>query len=68
MEINQIINSKIQEELREEILKADGNEVFFRGILDENRKVYKIDVLARGNNHSVPAILKTNEKRRNYNS
>ncbi|WP_353893207.1 helicase C-terminal domain-containing protein [Proteinivorax hydrogeniformans] len=38
------------------ILTAKGNEVFFRGFLSDD-KVIDVEVLARGNEFSVPAIL-----------
>ncbi|WP_300360702.1 helicase C-terminal domain-containing protein [Fusobacterium sp.] len=57
MDINLRITSEIQQEMKKEIEEAGGNEVFFRGILDEEKRVSKIIVVARGNKYSVPAIL-----------
>lgn len=57
MDINLRITPEIQEEIKNNIIEAGGNEVFFRGILDEEKKVSKIFVIARGNKYSVPAIL-----------
>jgi ATP-dependent DNA helicase DinG len=42
--------------LREEIGEAGGNEVFALGFLDENRKITRIEVSARGNEDSVLAL------------
>ena len=57
MDINLKIAFDIQQEIKKEIKEAGGNEVFFRGILDENKVVNKVQVIARGNKYSVPAIL-----------
>ena len=48
--------------MKKEIEKIDGNEIFFRGIPDENGVVIEFEVLARGNKHSVPAVLKQMRK------
>jgi ATP-dependent DNA helicase DinG len=42
--------------LREEIAEAGGSEVFALGFLDENRKITRIEVSARGNEDSVLAL------------
>jgi ATP-dependent DNA helicase DinG len=42
--------------LREEIEEAGGNEVFALGFLDENRKIIRIEVTARGNEGAVLAL------------
>ena len=60
--INEKFSSEAIVKMREEISKADGNEVFFRGIPDDNGIVTKVQVLARGNKHSVPAILRVMRK------
>lgn len=44
--------------LRGAIVDAGGNEVFFLGSVDEDRLVSSVRVLARGNRHAVPALLK----------
>ncbi len=62
MNINEKINPEIQKEMQEKISEAGGNEVFFRGVLDEEGIVSKIEVLARGNKHSVPALIKRMKK------
>ena len=43
--------------IREAVTKANGNEVFCVGKINENSLVYDIRVFARGNRQSVPAIL-----------
>lgn len=53
----------VMEKMREAIEEAHGNEVFFRGIPDENRIVTEVEVIARGNKGAVPAILKRMKKR-----
>ena len=41
------------------IQEARGNEVFFIGRVDENKVVDRVDVLARGNEVEVPAIIRS---------
>lgn len=62
MDIRDKISEKAIEKMRGEIEFASGNEVFFRGIVDENLKVVEVEVLARGNEKSVPAILRSMKK------
>ncbi|MGY0394664.1 helicase C-terminal domain-containing protein [Fusobacterium sp. SYSU M8A802] len=62
MDIKDKISSAAREVMRIEIAEAQGNEVFFRGIPDENGVVQEVQVLARGNSYSVPAILKAMRK------
>lgn len=62
MNIREKITSDIREKMKLEIEKAGGNEVFFRGIPDENGVVADVQVIARGNQYSVPAILKAMKK------
>ena len=45
------------ESMRTAIADADGNEVFFLGRTDDARRVAEVEVLARGSNEAVPAIL-----------
>jgi ATP-dependent DNA helicase DinG len=47
------------DQLRFAIKEADGNEIFVLGQTDAERRVVQIEVLARGSETSVPAILKT---------
>jgi len=47
------------DQLRYAISEADGNEVFVLGQTDADRRVVQIEVLARGSEDAVPAILQT---------
>lgn len=49
-------------DLKNAILEAEGNEVFFKGLLDDKEKIYSVEVLARGNRHSAPALVKRMNK------
>lgn len=62
MDIRNKISDEAIEKIKKEIELASGNEVFFRGIVDKESKVIDIEVLARGNETSVPAILKHMKK------
>jgi len=62
MDIDKKISKDCRERMKTEIDFAGGNEVFFRGIPDENMIVTDYEVLARGNEHSVPAILRHMKK------
>lgn len=62
MDIREKITSQAIEVMRREIEEVGGNEVFFRGIPNEEGVVEEVEVLARGNRHSVPAILKQMRK------
>ncbi|MEG3012942.1 MAG: hypothetical protein RR795_00620 [Cetobacterium sp.] len=62
MNIEEKISSEARERILSEIKKAKGNEVFFRGIPDEDGVVTEVEVLARGNKYSVPAILRAMKK------
>lgn len=62
MEIKEKISFEVREIIKDEIEKAGGNEVFFRGIPDENGVITEVKVLARGNKYSVPAILNAMKK------
>lgn len=57
MNIEEKIYLEAREKMVFEINESGGNEVFFRGILDENKIVADVEVLAKGNKYSVPAIL-----------
>ncbi|MGO2118727.1 MAG: helicase C-terminal domain-containing protein [Fusobacterium sp.] len=58
MKIEDIIDAKSIKKMKEEIINSGENEVFFRGILNEDRVVSEVIPLARGNKYSVPAFLK----------
>ena len=45
--------------MRTAIRGAGGNEVFFLGRTDEHLKICAVEVLARGSESAVPAILQT---------
>ncbi|MGL6169353.1 MAG: JAB domain-containing protein, partial [Fusobacteriaceae bacterium] len=62
MNIKDKISLSAMEKMREEIKSVEGNEVFFRGILNEENIVENVEVLARGNKSSTPAIIKKMKK------
>ena len=62
MKITDFINADTIEKMREEISKANGNEVFFRGVPDEAGVVSEMEVIARGNKYSVAALLNMMKK------
>ncbi|WP_321367125.1 helicase C-terminal domain-containing protein [uncultured Desulfuromusa sp.] len=47
------------DQLRYAIKEADGNEVFVLGQTDAERRIVQVEVLARGSENAVPAILQT---------
>ena len=57
--MNDTINPQTCAAMAHEITAADGREVFFRAQTDSNLLVCGAEVLARGNQHAVPAILQT---------
>ncbi|MFK4785768.1 helicase C-terminal domain-containing protein [Fusobacterium sp. MFO224] len=58
MKIEDMIDLESRIKLKKEIEESGGNEVFFKGILDDKRVVSEVVPIARGNNYSVPAFLK----------
>lgn len=62
MKITDFINADTIEKMKEEINGANGNEVFFRGIPDEAGIVSEMEVIARGNEYSVAALLNMMKK------
>ena len=62
MKVTDFINEKAVETIKAEIRKAGNNEVFFRGIPDGEGKVCEVEVIARGNSHSVAALLNMMKK------
>ncbi len=56
-EIQTYISDSAAEYMRKEIREADGKEVFFCGYTDENSVINNVNVLARGNEFSVPAVI-----------
>lgn len=57
MNITEKISQDAIKTIKEEIKKSNGNEVFFRGIVNEEGLVIDVEVLARGNKYCVPAII-----------
>ncbi|MFW5786878.1 MAG: JAB domain-containing protein, partial [Halanaerobiales bacterium] len=58
VDINDYFDNKLIKELRDEIKKASGNEVYFVAKIDiEEKKVCSFEVRARGNRRMVPALL-----------
>lgn len=55
--MQQTYPEQIRQLMRHAIAEADGNEVFFLGHTDPEQRVIEIEVLARGNQGAVPAIL-----------
>ena len=51
------LSTSVQEQLRQEIEDAGGNEIFGLGRTDSAQVVVDVEVLARGNQSAVPAIL-----------
>ena len=62
MEIKEKISFEAREIIKNEIEKAGGNEVFFRGIPNDEGVITEVSILARGNKTSVPAILNAMKK------
>ena len=57
--MDDFLSISAQDQLRREILEADGNEVFCIGRTDSRQVVTELEVLARGNRDAVPAILQS---------
>ncbi|MFQ5604843.1 MAG: helicase C-terminal domain-containing protein [bacterium] len=55
--VKKYFSSEAAKTTREQIQEAGGNEVFFVGYLDENRKVISVEVFTRGNESSAPALM-----------
>ncbi|QNO15112.1 DEAD/DEAH box helicase [Alkalicella caledoniensis] len=47
----------VKNRIRLAIEKAGGNEVFFRGVVNDSKEIFDMEILARGNEFSVPAIM-----------
>ena len=62
MNIDSRISAECRNQMKKEIEMAGGNEVFFRGIPNEELVITQFEVLARGNEKSVPAVLKNMKK------
>jgi len=59
--ISKYLSQNVIESIRNAIEDADGNEVFFVGYTDENQRLEKVDVVARGDEEAVPAIFRIAE-------
>ena len=55
--MNITFTNDVKNKILSSIKKAQGNEVFFRGLINENGAIMDVEVLARGNKVSVPAIM-----------
>lgn len=55
--INKYISEAAQADIRDHIEQADGNEVFLVGMLDQEKVVQQVQLYARGNAFSAPALL-----------
>lgn len=62
MDITKLISSEVIIDIKNEINLSNGNEIFFKGIIDKKGMVIDVEVLARGNRSSVSAILKKMKK------
>ncbi|SES85072.1 helicase C-terminal domain-containing protein [Anaerobranca gottschalkii] len=47
----------VKKRIKYAIEQAKGNEVFFKGLVNEQKIIWDVEVLARGNQFSVPACL-----------
>jgi len=56
-DINTVFSDKALEIIREEIKDSHGNEVYFGINFNEHYILHYVDVIARGNSDSVPAII-----------
>jgi len=56
-EVSKYITPEAAAKIRREIAEAGGNEVYLLGYLDGSLRVTDVDVVARGNEAAVPAIL-----------
>ncbi len=54
MNVNKRFALSVITQMRAAIAEADGNEVFFSGVIDEHGMVTHVTVGARGNSHEVP--------------
>ena len=61
-EISKYIAPDICAKMRDAIAEAQGNEVFFVGWVDDDLLVHDVQVVARGHESAVPAILKISQE------
>lgn len=62
MIITDFISESVINIIKNEIKNSNGNEVFFRGIPNNSGIVIDVEVIARGNESSVPALLNMMKK------
>lgn len=55
--LNKYLSDAAKDSVRSHIEEADGNEVFLVGYLNERRVVESVEVFARGNETSAPALM-----------
>lgn len=51
------LDNEVKKRIKYAVSSTGGNEVFFRGLVNDQGLVWDIEILARGNKVSVPAIL-----------
>lgn len=56
-DISKYIAADMCAKVRDEITESGGNEVFFVGWVDDDLRVHDVQVVARGNEGAVPAIM-----------
>ena len=57
MKVDRRLSSAARDEMRRQIEDADGNEIFFAGMIDEEGVVVSVQAGSRGNSGSVPVNL-----------
>ena len=62
MSIRNLIAENAIDDMKKEIKKASGNEVFFRGIPSDDGIIVEVEVIARGNETSVAALINRMKK------
>lgn len=55
--VSKLISQQAVKQLRRAIIEADGNEVFFGANINNDGLIETVEILARGNKASVPAII-----------
>ncbi len=55
-DVDKYLTPEVATQIREKIIEAGGNEIFFTGKFDSDKRVHKIDVIARGNEFAVPMV------------
>ena len=54
MDVSKYLTDEVITYIKNAIEEANGNEVFFTGLIDEKMKVVSVKVGSRGNEHTVP--------------